>query len=85
MPTDSPNELSRLRWRCRRGMKELDQLLVRYLERHYERAPSVEQAAFRELLELQDPVLHGYLIGRETPENAVLSQLIRRVRGVVDD
>jgi antitoxin CptB len=28
-------ELSRLRWLCRRGMKELDVVMSRYLEQHY--------------------------------------------------
>ena len=31
-------EFKRLRWRCRRGMRELDQLLVRYLEREWQQA-----------------------------------------------
>ena len=31
-PTPSEIELKRLRWRCRRGMRELDQLFDRYLD-----------------------------------------------------
>ena len=30
---DADRELSRLRWRCRRGMRELDELLLRYVVR----------------------------------------------------
>ena len=43
--------LGRLEWRCRRGMKELDLLLVRYLRRRYSSAPSDERLAFAEILE----------------------------------
>jgi antitoxin CptB len=37
-------ELSRLRWLCRRGMKELDVVMSRYLEQHYATASGAEQA-----------------------------------------
>jgi antitoxin CptB len=63
----SPQDLGRLRWRCRRGMKELDVLLARYLDRHFCSAPSPEQDAFRRLLETQDPILHAYCLGSQPP------------------
>jgi antitoxin CptB len=74
--------LSRLRWRCRRGMKELDVVLTRYLEHDYPGAGAVERKAFEDLLELQDPDLYSYLIGRVPlpgdPETAhVLTKLAR--------
>ncbi len=79
------NELSRLRWHCRRGMKELDQLLERYLDRHYASAGPAEQAAFRALLDLQDPVLYGYLLGRDAPDDESIDAIIERVRGELRD
>ena len=60
-------ELGRLRWRCRRGMKELDLLLTRYLDERYGGASEVEQHAFQELLETQDPVIFGYCLGSQRP------------------
>jgi antitoxin CptB len=36
-------EIGRLRWRCRRGMKELDVLLTRYVDEHYAQASSEDQ------------------------------------------
>ena len=68
--------LGRLRWRCRRGMRELDQLLTRYVDRHYATASAAHQAAFRELLDSHDPLLYDYFLGRETPSDPVLSSLI---------
>jgi antitoxin CptB len=66
---DSKADLARLRWRCRRGMRELDVVFQRYLEQRYALAPAAEQRAFESLVELQDPQLLAYLMGRETPSD----------------
>jgi antitoxin CptB len=71
-------ELGRLRWRCRRGMKELDILLSRYVEEQFCAASSADQEAFRQLLEAQDTVIYAYCIGREPPP-APLAALIGRI------
>ena len=70
----------RLRWRCRRGAKELDLLLLRYLEQDYPAAPPADRAAFARILELQDPELFGYLLGGERPADDALRHLIARIR-----
>lgn len=73
------NERSKVRWRCRRGMKELDVLLLAYLEHHYDAATADEQRRFAELLELPDPQLYAYLIGREIPADPALANLVRTI------
>jgi len=60
-------ELGKLRWRCRRGMKELDLLLTRYVDERFGSAPQPEQEAFRSLLESQDIALYAYCLGSEPP------------------
>jgi antitoxin CptB len=60
-------ELGKLRWRCRRGMKELDVLLARYVDDCFCSASSQEQDAFWRLLETQDTVLYAYCLGSERP------------------
>jgi antitoxin CptB len=62
-------ELRKLAWRCRRGMKELDILLLRYLHRKLPGAPSAERLLFAEFLELPDPVIARYLIAGDIPED----------------
>lgn len=62
-----PLTASPLRWRCRRGMRELDVLLERYLRERYPCASAAEQQAFEALLDLPDPQLFAYLMRRETP------------------
>lgn len=70
---------SKLRWNCRRGMKELDTLLQRYLEHRYATAPVEEQQAFAQLLELPDPQLWAYFSGQDAPHDPTDLKLIERI------
>jgi antitoxin CptB len=72
------SEYSKLKWRCRRGMKELDVLLIRYLEQSYEQAPIAEQQTFQALLELPDMELYAYLLGQKTPTDGKLRALVEK-------
>ena len=58
--TESNLELSRIKWRCRRGTKELDFLLLAYFNQQYTVADAEDKAAFLRLLELQDPSIIDY-------------------------
>jgi antitoxin CptB len=68
----------KLRWRCRRGIKELDILLTRYVDERYRAASAEEQQAFQHLLETQDPVIYAYCLGEERPPEH-LAALIERI------
>ncbi len=74
------SELSRLRWLCRRGMKELDVVMSRYLERDYPGASANEQERFRRLLELTDPELFDLLLGRSECDDPDFARLLRSLR-----
>ncbi len=71
------HHVARLRWRCRRGMKELDQLLVRYLETHYQTAMVEQQEDFEALLEVEDDRLWRWVIGLEKPSSIAFETLLR--------
>jgi antitoxin CptB len=71
-----------LRWRCRRGMRELDVLLDRYLRERYPCAPESEQQAFEALLDLPDPQLHAYLMRREVPADPEWVHVIDQLSAV---
>ena len=71
--------LSRLRWQCRRGMRELDVLMTRWLERDWAAASSGERAAFLQLLGLQDPELAEYLLRGERHPDPVVAAVIARM------
>jgi antitoxin CptB len=61
-------------------MRELDVLLTRYLEEKYAAADPQEQAAFRALLERQDPEVYGLLLGRLAPEDDALARVLDALR-----
>jgi antitoxin CptB len=75
-------DLGKLRWRCRRGMKELDVMLARYMDDGFCSASNLEQDAFRRLLETQDTLLFGYCLGSVRPplEFAALIERITAYR-----
>jgi antitoxin CptB len=72
-------ELKRLRWRCRRGMRELDQLMLRYLDQRFQQAPTAERNVFLHLLDCEDDKLWAWFMGRETPEDAQLEQIVKLI------
>ena len=75
-----PAQLSRLRWRCRLGMRELDVLLERYVVDEYATASADDQATFERLLELPLPTLLSLLLGRENTGDTALDALAQQVR-----
>lgn len=72
--------LKRLRWRCRRGMRELDQLLGWYLDVRYEKVDDATKGAFSTLLEEQDPQLWNWLSGQVVPTQADWRCIIDEIR-----
>ncbi|MGH8281420.1 MAG: succinate dehydrogenase assembly factor 2, partial [Gammaproteobacteria bacterium] len=74
------SENTRLRWQCRRGMKELDLVLEGYLEGRFAAASIEEQQAFASLLNLPDPVLLAYIMGREQPSTEEQRRVIESLR-----
>lgn len=63
-------------------MLELDFVLERYLDSHYQTADPAEQALFRDLLTAQDPELQAWILnGMPHPDTAV-RPLIARIRGI---
>ena len=74
-----PHRLARLRWRCRRGMRELDVLLLRYLDGDFQLATPAQQDAFEELLSLQDPSILDLLTERAVAEDQHLSHVVQRL------
>jgi len=77
----SLDDISKLKWRCRRGTKELDFLLEGYLMKHYAQANNEEQSLFVELLTFQDSQLILYLLGDKKSESREIDQLLKKIKG----
>jgi len=72
-------DLARLRWRCRRGMRELDQLLTRYLDRRWADADAAERGEFERLLATEDDALWRWCMGRAVPPDEGLQRIVQRI------
>ena len=62
-------------------MKELDALLVRYLETVYDDASPEQKSAFESLLALSDPELIAYLLKGERTDSETTNAVIDRILG----
>ena len=77
-------DAARLRWRCRRGLLELDILLQVFLEQGYEKLESGDRALFQQLLETPDTELLSWLNGLSLPPQKELKEIVRKVIQVID-
>ena len=58
-------ERERIRWHCRRGMLELDLVLSRFMERHFDGLDPQGLEAFASLLARTDPELLDLVMGHD--------------------
>ena len=59
-------EFERARWRCRRGMLELDIILQRFMDQHYTHLNEDELQQFEMLLSQSDNDLWDMITARKT-------------------
>lgn len=72
--------IERLRWRCRRGLLELDLVLLGFLEQRYPDLNPSEQLAFDKLLGIPDDLLISYVQGDRIPPETELKQIVEKLR-----
>ena len=77
------SDMSRLRWRCRRGTKELDIVMNRYLQERYQTASAEEQASFNALLDIEDPIIFDWLMDKTQAEDENLKVLVEILKGIM--
>ncbi|HEX5513639.1 MAG TPA: succinate dehydrogenase assembly factor 2 [Gammaproteobacteria bacterium] len=70
----------RLAWRCRRGTRELDLILGRFLERGYSELDVRQRELFERLLDCEDDRLQLWLLSSEEPADAELAEIVEIVR-----
>jgi antitoxin CptB len=74
------SERSRLVWRCRRGTKELDLILGRFLDHGYDRLDAAERQTFERLLDCEDDLLQDWFLTDAEPADAELAALVDIIR-----
>ena len=72
-------ELNRLYWHSRRGMLELDVLLVPFVKEVYPHLSQVDRDCYVRLLECEDQDMFGWFMQRNEPEDADLQRMVRMI------
>ncbi len=75
-------ELDRIRWRCRRGLLELDLVLTRFLDRELGSLTVGELEAFKALLDFSDNDLWELVAGRLEPDAGPQQRVVERLRAL---
>jgi antitoxin CptB len=80
--SSSPGDRTRdrIRWRCRRGMLELDLMLNAFLERHFDRLDAATTDAFCAILGRSDPELLDLFMGDEEPADVDEREVLALIR-----
>jgi len=78
--TCTDSERNRLTWQCRRGMRELDEILGCFLDREYSRLDEPGRTHFSRLLDYPDTVLLELLMGRMAPADRNVAHIVRTIR-----
>jgi antitoxin CptB len=76
-------ELSRLRWRCRRGLLENDLFVERFFKRHENSLTVRHAAGLQQLMDLADNDLLDLLLVRREPEGALACAEVIEVLGML--
>ena len=73
-------DYSRLRWACRRGMRELDEFFLTYLEHGFPASSMDEKLTFQRLLEHQDQEVFDWLMETAQPLDNQIAALLKRIK-----
>jgi antitoxin CptB len=73
-------DFDRIRWRCRRGLLELDLILKRFLEVHFDRLDARQRELFSELLDQPDNDLLDWALGRGVPDDPRYLPVVQLLR-----
>lgn len=77
---DTAARKRRLRWRCRRGMLELDELFIAFLDNGYDRLSDAERDTFERLLESKDQDLLDWMLLQAEPGDGDFRDLVDKIR-----
>lgn len=74
--------LQRVRWRCRRGLLELDIVLGRFIEAYYAQLTESERQTFEEFLDMADNPLWDLVSGRQGEVSGAQAALLEKIKSV---
>ena len=75
----SDQDYKRIYWHSRRGMLELDLILVPFVENHLRQLSETDQLHFVRLLEQEDTDLFRWLMRADKPADPDLASIVGRI------
>ena len=74
------NEINRIKWKCRRGMREIDLLLREFSKKSIKNLSNKDLSLFDEILDYDDQKLYDFIfknqpIGNKDHENFIIKNL----------
>jgi len=75
----SESEYKRIYWASRRGMLELDLILVPFFEQCFKDLSEADQQTYIRLLEEEDTDLFAWFLGRGEPDDAELAVIVKAI------
>lgn len=75
--------LSKLRWRCRRGLLENDLFIEKFFDRHASGLTVRQAEALGVLMDLSDNDLLDLLLGRKQPQDTLAQEDVINVLGML--
>lgn len=73
-------ERNRLFWGSRRGMLELDLILLPFLDNVYPTLEQADKERYWKLLEMEDQDMYAWFLSRQDPEDPELQRIVEIVR-----
>jgi antitoxin CptB len=74
------SDRSRLLWRCRRGIQEMDILLQRFIVQYYDQLSPEEIHILDGLLDQADPDILSWIRGTSEPPTKKYNRIIKLIR-----
>jgi len=71
---------AKLKWHCRRGMRELDLLLDEFLESRYQALSAIERESFERLLSCRNEDLMEWLMEGGSPPDERLAAIVGQIK-----
>lgn len=78
------SSMARLRWACRRGMLELDIILLTFFEAEFSRLSATDQYDFELFLSEQDQDLYAWLLNFQPCPEPRYQPLLIKIRAYVE-
>lgn len=73
-------ERSRLLWRCRRGIREMDIVLQEFLNQSYSALSEADKNIFSQLLDEADLDILNWIMGKDEPKTEELVHIVTLIR-----